>query len=618
MEGMIAAIQNAVKDIEKDGYPDAIKKLDAIIETKDVVSQSLVQRGRCHWEMRNWDTALPDFELALKMEPDNPDIRWTCALIHLQMGNFDKGWSLIDSRWDSERFDSAILKTHVPEWEPDKGYKAVLVWSEQGVGDQILYCSMLKELKKHVEEMLVMVDARLIPMLQRANPDINFCPQNVRVKGIDSHIPMGSLGNHFIKAKHDIASATSFRYMKPDPDRAKELREKLNIKDGDVVIGLSWESAAPKIGEHKSVELTMFNELFSIPGVRVINLNYTNSFKQIYDYEKASGNRIESVPSVDNRNDLEGLTALIDCCGVVISVSNATAHLAGAIGVQTMLLDGNKLWYWSHTTPAGTSLWYPSVQCYPRDGVLASWRPQVDRVVSAVKQMALSPPTEDERPTFVFFHVGDNIKFPNMLCKSIRDVMPDAEIIMCSDKDTPIVTGVDNRFELPMVDRDRLMTSRLQAFSRLGLNKPAMYLDTDIVFKQAVNPAKLLGNKRVMFCERTFNNMALFNPFQRGLEFPEYANMTMEEVYPILACVTITENYVPWSTMANTLEWELDDKFEYWYGDQEAMKRYRDSHRGDCGYLPEWKYACLPEHMKPFRDEDIIAIHFKGDRKELT
>lgn len=107
MEGMIAAIQNAVKDIEKDGYPDAIKKLDAIIETKDVVSQSLVQRGRCHWEMRNWDTALPDFELALKMEPDNPDIRWTCALIHLQMGNFDKGWSLIDSRWDSERFDSA-------------------------------------------------------------------------------------------------------------------------------------------------------------------------------------------------------------------------------------------------------------------------------------------------------------------------------------------------------------------------------------------------------------------------------------------------------------------------------------------------------------------------------
>ena len=215
-EKLIGALEEAVEIIKKDDFDGAIPKLDSIIEAGQVVSQSLVQRGRCHWEMKRWDKSLPDFELAAKMEPDNPDILWTCSLMYLQLGRFPEGWETIDARWRSSRFDSARLKTKTPTWRPGQG-RDVLVWSEQGIGDQILYCSMLGAVRKEVDDMLVLVDARLIPLLERGYPDIKFCPQNVRVKGIDSNIPMGSIGRHYISELDEIPRVREIGYLKADP-----------------------------------------------------------------------------------------------------------------------------------------------------------------------------------------------------------------------------------------------------------------------------------------------------------------------------------------------------------------------------------------------------------------
>jgi len=602
---MIQSLRESVVIVEEERFDDAVKSLDVIVQTGVVVSQALVQRGRCHWEMKRWDKAMPDFELASKMEPNNYDIQWTVSLMYLQTGDFQRGWENIDARWKSQKFDSARLKTSKPSWEPNKGYKDLLVWSEQGVGDQILYGSMFRTLRKEVNDMLVMVDVRLLPLFERANPDINFCPQNVKVKGIDSQIPMGSIGKYFIREAADIPNVASERFLKADPERVKDLRKNLNISDDDFVVGLSWSSAAPKIGDHKSVDLREFDRLFDIPNVRVINLQYTNSFKQIYDYEVATGNRIEIVPSIDNRDDLDGLAALIECCDAVVSVSNATAHLAGALGVRTLLLDGNKLWFWSQTDKNQKSLWYPSVTTYPRDNVHAPWTPQVTTILNQLELIATK-----ERPTIVFFHVGDDVSLPQQMVSSIRECMPNADIIMCTDETTPIPDEVDS-VHVGKYDRSKIMLSRLRAFAELCLNKPAMYVDSDMVFRAPVDPKAMLGDKDILMCRRSFNRDALFNPNQRGLDFSEYTGKTLDEVYPYLACVTVTKNFEPWAKMADMLRLFIAEKFQIWYGDQEAMKYF--STLGNSAFIDEWEYACLPEHL----DYNMTAkiIHFKGDRK---
>lgn len=621
---LIEELQLAVNTIAKEDYDGAIQKLSGIIQAGEIVSQSLVQRGRCHWEMKRWDKALPDFELAVKMEPDNPDIQWTCSLMHLQLGQFPEGWANIDARWRSSRFDSARLKTKTPLWRPGHG-REVLVWSEQGVGDQILYCSMLGTMRKEVDDMLVMVDARLIPLLERGYPDIKFCPQNVRVKGIDSNIPMGSIGRHYISELAEIESVRRTNYLKADPARVEALRAKLGIQPDEFVIGLSWSSAAPAIGDHKSVQLNELAGLFDIPKVRVINMQYSNSFKQIYDFEARTGHRIESVPSIDNRDDLDGLAALMMLCDCVVSVSNATAHLAGALGVKTFMLDGNKLWFWNNLYPNGYSLWYPSVKTYQRDHVHAQWTPQIAEVVRDVKTLYLAKTLGvsekiidlTEQPRFVFFHVGDDVSMPQRMVNSIREHMPDAYIIMCTDHMTPRVEGVSETV-MGTYDRTKLMEARLKAFSDALLDVPAMYIDTDMIFQAPVNPTELLGNKEVMVCRRSFHRDSLFNVHMTGFDMSEYEGDTMDQVYPYLACATITRDYKSWMGMHGLLTGIIPDKYKVWYGDQEALKiMAQGMDRNKVGYLNEWEYACLPE----FEDEIVRVglmpkiIHYKGDRK---
>jgi len=65
---------------------------------------------------------------------------------------------------------------------------------------------------------------------------------------------------------------------------------------------------------------------------------------------------------IDNMNDLDGLAALIAACDLVVTVSNTTAHLAGALGKPTWVfvpyLQG-RIWYWFKDQ--SDSPWYPQL-----------------------------------------------------------------------------------------------------------------------------------------------------------------------------------------------------------------------------------------------------------------
>ena len=374
-----------LKLLEEDKCDEALKLFDEITLLRPLLAGAYVQRGRCHWEMKRWDQAMPDFETCLRIDPDNADAKWTVGLINLQLGNFARGWEYYESRWDTDTFRSPRLKTKLPPWERGKGYKSVLVWCEQGVGDQMIYASLLNAVKKETEKVTVIVDIRLMGMLQRANPDINFIRHDSKVKNseYDSQIPIGSLGRHFINEVADIKKYRSVSYISPDRSRLDHLQHELKIQPDDFVIGISWASTAPRIGEHKSVKLEKLLGLWDIPNVKIVNLQYGKPDYEIEPFEQEHGKVIHQT-TVGNFFDLEGVVAIMSMCNAVVSVSNANVHLAGALGVPTYVLDANKLWYWNHKE-GRTSLFYPTVKLYPRKNMLASWFEQIGQINSHIR-----------------------------------------------------------------------------------------------------------------------------------------------------------------------------------------------------------------------------------------
>lgn len=215
--------------------------------------------------------------------------------------------------------------------------------------------------------------------------------------------------------------------------------------------------------------------------------------------------------------------------------------------------------------------------------------------------------------TFVFFHVGDDLSQPTRLVDSIKKTNPDAKVVMCSDAATPALEGVE-RFDF-QVDRERLMTSRWKAYKELNLAQPAVYLDTDMVVRGRVDLPALLGDKRFVFCRRTFDLMNPFNGSQRGLDFSEHDQRPVGTVYPILASFVATKSGAEWSELYERCA-ALPDKYHKWYGDQEALRDAVNSLKAaDFNLVDEAVYSCLPEYAEqcsPF------IVHYKGNRKNAT
>jgi hypothetical protein len=231
---------------------------------------------------------------------------------------------------------------------------------------------MLNRLRYEVDKVTMLVDPRLISLFSRSMPTIDFLPNTSEVEAgdHDSHLPIASIGAQFVKSLDDIPLAASRNYIKADPERVAALRARLPA--GPPLVGLSWTSAAIKIGPHKSIALETLKPLLDLP-CRFVNLQYVQSATETVDP------RIMN-PRVNCRDDFEALAALLELCDVVVSVSSSTVHLAGALGRPVLLMDANKLWYWGNKS-GDQSLWYPSLTVYPRDHVMAPW----DNVVQRVK-----------------------------------------------------------------------------------------------------------------------------------------------------------------------------------------------------------------------------------------
>ena len=597
------------KAAEERKYDDAIGYLENLNGVIPLLVASLLQAGRCHWEMHRWEPARKYFDTALRLEPDNDDAGWTVGLLALQMGDFKAGWEGYDRRWGSNIFKSPKLHTKRPEWKPNSGLKRPIIWCEQGIGDQILYASLIEAVAKQCEHVTVLIDLRISGLLQRGckAENVTFLGHSSRVKmkDHDSHIPLGSLGKHFIHSVRDIEPSRSKTYIKADQDRVKYWRKELRF-NGERVVGLSWMSTAPAIGAHKSVGLEALRPLFDLPNTKFINLQYGDAQKEGEGFHP---NLITTY--VDTFLDLESVAALMDLCHVVVSPSNANVHLAAAMGKSVMLLDANKLWYWNNRK-GSHSLWYPGVKVFQRENMNAPWDLQVQQVKEEFEIEQGS--RQRQISYFAFFHVGDNISQPQKMVKSILRHNPDAYITMFTDKDTPDVMGISNRVEIE-VNREELCYYRVKAYStHYPYNPPTMYLDTDMLVQGKINVNDILvPGKNYAFCRREFQCEAVFNVEQRGIRFDEYENKTIDEVYPYIACTVVTDSGGIWKELLAIYD-TLDPKFRKWYGDQEALRVYAEKYPDRVADLPESVFGCLPE----FKGDDAKVLHYKGpDRKKL-
>ena len=318
---------------------------------------------------------------------------WNFALFLLLTKKFGDAWPAYESRWSADgvparwrRHEERTRTFNRPRVSslPECFGRRVLVWAEQGVGDELMFGTMLKEFGGYCGRLLVEVDRRLLPLYRRSFGDeVEWIERGVEVEEsrYDLQIPIGSLGLHLRPSVESFAGHGG-GYLVADRDRAERLRASLGVSAEERLVGLSWRSADPESGASRSLPLLDLVESLRGPGVRFVSLQYGSVGEEIEEVYRRSGVRVLECAEVDNFTDLDGLASLLWGCDEVVTVGNATAHLAGSIGKRAhVLLPYVAGWRWMHE--GNHSVWYDSLTLH-RQAHRDDWRGVREQLSTAV------------------------------------------------------------------------------------------------------------------------------------------------------------------------------------------------------------------------------------------
>jgi Tfp pilus assembly protein PilF len=328
---------------------------------------------------------------------DGPRAQAYALLAEMQFlaGDFVAAWS--NYRW-REKWAGFKPRPHgQPEWAGEQlAGRTILVWSEQGVGDEIMFTRFLPLLIEKGAKVILETDPRLVPLFQRSFPAVSVCgvadPHDpITAAGVDFQIPIGALGD---KLWRQYEAERPPAPLQADSVKTAEMRARY-LAAGEtggkrpLLVGIAWRSANAAIGPAKSLPIEALTPLLRRPGTVFVDLQYGDTAAEIAAMAEASGATIVHDEKVDQFQDLDAFAAQVAALDAVVSVSNTTAHVAGALGLpMAVLLSSAPLWRWG--AEGEKSVWYDSVRLFRQVGP-GEWREPVaaaerflDEVVAGV------------------------------------------------------------------------------------------------------------------------------------------------------------------------------------------------------------------------------------------
>jgi tetratricopeptide (TPR) repeat protein len=336
------------------------------------------------------DRAIATLKEALTLMPEQAALHGDLALLLLRTGNFEEGWEEYEWRQPGGPARRAFPLPGCAGAEFSD--RTVLVAAEQGIGDEIMFASCIPDLVAAAAHVVIDCEPRLAPLFARSFPDTKVHGGRqtddldwlTDIPAADCVIHAGSLPRHFRRRLADFP--TRHGYLRPAPDRIDCWRKRYAGCEGRLNVGISWRGGHLSQGARRSTRLNDWDGILTVPGICFVNVQYGNVCAELDAAAARCGVRICHWPDSDPLSDMDDFAAQLAALDLVISIDNSTVHLAGALGVETWLLQP-PVPDWRWLEHADDSYWYPSVRQFhpPRQGrpgeLLASIR---DRLATRV------------------------------------------------------------------------------------------------------------------------------------------------------------------------------------------------------------------------------------------
>jgi len=351
----------------------------------------------------NIEEALALYGRAMESEPENAQARFNRALLYLFKGDLENGWCDYEYRLRIKK--RTLIADHgLKRWKGNlaPGLK-LLVTAEQGIGDQIMFASLIPELSERISrlggKLLLEAEPRLVPLFARSFPDAGIHGSNIEERGgkklahypwlkpgsAKAAIELGSLPRHFRRSLAEFPASNC--YLKPDPAEQERLGGWLRARANGPTIGICWRSGLTGgLRTPQYAPLSAWAEFIRDLEFTPVSLQYDAREDEIAALQQMSGRDI-LVPPFDQKREIDIAASLIASLDLVASAPTSVGWIAAGLGVPTLKILSSDTW-----TAFGTGFepFAPAARIVApeRSG---DWPRCFSKALDLVKMLAVSP-----------------------------------------------------------------------------------------------------------------------------------------------------------------------------------------------------------------------------------
>ena len=413
---------------EQGRYDEAIDVLKPVLAASPTEAGLWEALGAVMAAKGDNDTALVFYTEALRLKPDHLNARFHrgCALLELgqieagledttacaraftdpgnrtsaeltsahaalALGDLEAGWQWYEGRHKRGTPREVYYDIPLPRHAGAPGRRLFLS-AEQGLGDEILYASIIPEIENLVAHLGIGVEPRLVSLFKRSFPNATVVAHRTQTiagrpqrtfpcadwQAFDRWALMGD----FLAGLRPALAAfpTDNVFLKPDPARVDHWRKTLDT--GKPSVGILWKSLkSSALRDRYFSPFEQWREVLSLKTVRFVNLQYGDTDAEMAA-ARALGFDIFTPEGIDLKQDLDDLAALCCACDLVIGPSNATTNIAAACGANVWLLAPPRTWL---RLGAENYPWYPRARIFASP-TLTDWSPAMADIRAALEK----------------------------------------------------------------------------------------------------------------------------------------------------------------------------------------------------------------------------------------
>lgn len=397
--------------------------LKAAAERQPNYAPTLVNIGSMYVNEGCPEKGIPYLERAVEIGGERGAV-WNLGLLYLESARFAEGFDHYREGVTHERAvrsygseehgvtDPALLTTADFQRAVETGSRPTLiVWGEQGIGDEIMFSTILEDAAEHFE-LIFECHPRLERLHRMAHPGIRLYPTRkdeviywplTEDLKADFKAPIGDLSCYYRRDLQSFKAARAkrgpvFRAHQPEVDRYRESLAQL--AGNRPIVGLATRGGVIQTSRsYRTLRVGKeIDRLMSETDALFVALDYDDMTPLHEHIVKTYGeDRYKWWPSIVQHWDYDHVAALIRATDLTVTVCQSAFHLSAAMGHPTRCLTPIKC-AWRYAPIPGEpelSYWYPdpNVKLYRQDEP-TSWQHPLDKAIAdinSIRKHAASP-----------------------------------------------------------------------------------------------------------------------------------------------------------------------------------------------------------------------------------